>query len=274
MRFLSKQKKFQEPLDTAVFTTTFVMKEQSLITLITHELDGDWQFFGDDTFDNYETVAMVVSLEEIIEKDKSVLKVADLPLGYQATRASKSDDWVIEQIEYSEDEIAEMGFYCSDCGVYHSEIPMAYGAKAPYQYFQIPEEELEERCDLNEDFCVIDGKEFYHKGQIKIQVAEKEEYFAWNVWISISEEDFLKANELFFEENRVLQPPYSGKIATKLDCYPDTLGLDVLVYTQDVGIKPSIELVESNHPLFLEQESGIDMGRVSEFAKALVYTHN
>ncbi|KAA3439630.1 DUF2199 domain-containing protein [Rufibacter hautae] len=274
MNFAFKQKKFREPDNTAVFTTTFVMKEQSLITLVTHELDGDWQFFGNDLFEDVLTVAMVVSLEEIIMKDKTLLQVADVPIGYKATRTSKSEKWTIAKIEYEEDELAEMGFYCSVCDLYHRDVPMAYGAQAPYQYSNIPEEELEERSELNQDFCVIDGKEFYHKGQIRIKVSEKEEYFAWNVWVSISEADFLQANESLFEENRMLQEPYSGKLATSLECYPETLGLEVKMYTQEVGLIPSIELLESDHPLFLEQENGVDMARVIEFAKTIIYGHN
>lgn len=34
MRFFFSSKKFNEPLDTAVFTTTYVMKEKSLITIV------------------------------------------------------------------------------------------------------------------------------------------------------------------------------------------------------------------------------------------------
>ncbi len=87
-------KQFEDNLSTAVFTTTFVVKDKKDITYVTHESeDGAWQFFSNDEFDNYESVAMIVGLCEIIEIDKTVLDIADLPLGYAATRQSVSDKW-------------------------------------------------------------------------------------------------------------------------------------------------------------------------------------
>ncbi|WP_158643722.1 hypothetical protein [Pseudobacter ginsenosidimutans] len=48
MSFFFASKKFKEPLNTAVYTTVHVMKEDSPIVLVTHELDGHWQFLGSD----------------------------------------------------------------------------------------------------------------------------------------------------------------------------------------------------------------------------------
>ena len=61
--------------------------------------------------------------------------------------------------------------------------------------------------------------------------------------------------------------------ATQLDVYSDTLDLQVKVYTQQVGYRPSIELIETPHPLFFEQENGITMERVTSFAKQIIYDH-
>lgn len=88
-------KEFGDTLNTAVFTTRFVIIEKKEITYVTHDIeDGAWQFFSNDKFDNYEDVAMVVGLEEIIEIDKSLLEIIDLPLGYIATRQTVNDKWI------------------------------------------------------------------------------------------------------------------------------------------------------------------------------------
>ena len=92
-------KKFEDSLNTAVFTTAFVIKDKKEITYVTHEIeDGAWQFFSSDIFDNYEDVAMIVGLREIIELDKTVLDIADLPLGYVATRQSSNDKWTRKKL--------------------------------------------------------------------------------------------------------------------------------------------------------------------------------
>lgn len=42
---------------------------------------------------------MIVGLGEIINIDKSVLEIADLPMGYHAVRDSRNDEWVIGKTE-------------------------------------------------------------------------------------------------------------------------------------------------------------------------------
>jgi len=91
-------KKFKDSLNTAVFTTSFVARERKLITWVSHDIeDGAWQFFSDDDLDDFEKVAMIVSLEEIIYLDRSVLEIADLPQGYVATRLSSTGNWTIKK---------------------------------------------------------------------------------------------------------------------------------------------------------------------------------
>jgi hypothetical protein len=85
---------FKDPLNTAVFTTKYVVREKREITLVTHDIDdGAWQFLSNDI--NDPEFAMVVSFGEIIDIDKTVLEIADLPEGCTATRKSKNDEWVI-----------------------------------------------------------------------------------------------------------------------------------------------------------------------------------
>lgn len=91
-------KKFDESLNLAVFTSKFVILENKQIIYISHEIeDGCWQFLSNDEFENFEEVAMIVSLEEIIKLDETVLEVADLPLGYYATREKIGDKWIINK---------------------------------------------------------------------------------------------------------------------------------------------------------------------------------
>jgi hypothetical protein len=270
---LFRRKKFKEPLDARVFTSTHVMKEKSAIVLISHELDGDWQFMSADPISDYTKVAMVVSLGEIIKLDRTVLEVADLPAGYIATRKTEYARWEINKIEYTLEEMQQFGFYCSLCGQYHKNIPMVYGADAPVQYYLIAEDQRDKRCELTKDQCIIDGSFFFIRGHIEIEVEDSPDMFCWSVWVSIKKEDFEMTSELWDDENRILAPHYQGKIATSLEPYPDTVNLPAAVITREVGVVPKIEILESNHPLYFEQNNGIDMKRVVEFAGRLWYNH-
>ncbi len=97
---MKSNKVFPDSLNTAVFTTKFIVQDKKEITYVSHDFeDGAWQFFSDDNFDNYEEIAMILSLDEIIQIDNSVLEIADLPFGSVATRKSKTDNWTITRNE-------------------------------------------------------------------------------------------------------------------------------------------------------------------------------
>lgn len=91
-------KKFTESLDTAVFTTKYIMEQNHLITEVYHDSeDGAWQFFSNDIFDDFENVVMVVGLGEILEKDSTLFELADMPTGFFAFRDSLNSPWTIEE---------------------------------------------------------------------------------------------------------------------------------------------------------------------------------
>ena len=91
-------KEFTETLDTAVFTTKFVVEQKHLITKVYHDIDdGAWQFFSNDNYESFEKVAMVISLGEIIEIDSTILELADMPEGYLAERVSINSPWLIKE---------------------------------------------------------------------------------------------------------------------------------------------------------------------------------
>lgn len=87
-------KSFQESLDTAVFTTRFVLEQQSPVLMVYHYDDNCWQFSGKE--DNLaDEDFKVVSLGEIIELDKSVLDLCDMPINSEETRVDLKSTWRI-----------------------------------------------------------------------------------------------------------------------------------------------------------------------------------
>ena len=76
-----------------------VLKEGYPIIRVIHERDGDWQFLGDGR--NFqEEDAMVVSLKEIVEYDKTVSDIINMPEGKQAIRDSVGGIWHITDLEF------------------------------------------------------------------------------------------------------------------------------------------------------------------------------
>jgi hypothetical protein len=82
--------------NTAVFTTRFVVENNSPILYVTHDDDGDWHFMGDD--DITEEDAKLVSVKNILELDSSINDLPSLEEGYRAVRLVKKDSWEIYKI--------------------------------------------------------------------------------------------------------------------------------------------------------------------------------
>jgi hypothetical protein len=82
---------FEDPPNVAVITTRAVL-EGAAIVLVSHdEDDGGWQFLPDGPL--VEADGRVVALRSIWELDPTIAALADLPLGWQASRSLPGDPW-------------------------------------------------------------------------------------------------------------------------------------------------------------------------------------
>ena len=87
---------FADARNTASVTTTHIMHHGVPILLVTHDAeDGTWQFHHGDIMSMSD--ALLVALLEIYEHDPSVGELADLPLGWQATRDAVGQPWTRQQ---------------------------------------------------------------------------------------------------------------------------------------------------------------------------------
>jgi hypothetical protein len=82
---------FLEPQNVAVLTTGKVTSENQPILYVCHDDDGIWQFHTG--ADVNEKDARIVALSEIVKRDLSIFDLADLPMGWIATRKSQNQDW-------------------------------------------------------------------------------------------------------------------------------------------------------------------------------------
>jgi hypothetical protein len=88
---------FHEGKNRAVFTTRPVLRDGHPVLLVAHDPDGDWQFLCGTT--NRTEDAQVVSLGCILERDRTLAEVADLPEGWRASRRAKGAAWRREKAE-------------------------------------------------------------------------------------------------------------------------------------------------------------------------------
>lgn len=83
---------FDQPRNCASISLRSIVFEGAPILHITHDLDDhSWQFLGLD--DAREADACVISLEQAIALDPSILEVADLAPGWHAWRSAVEAPW-------------------------------------------------------------------------------------------------------------------------------------------------------------------------------------
>jgi len=142
---------------------------------------------------------------------------------------------------------ADHGFHCATCGLFHSGLPLSYGFGAPIQWKS--EFAAQPGYELGEERCVIAGRGFFIKGNIALPIIGRNDAFVWTVWVSLSERSFERARALWKDPNRMNEPPYFGWLSNSLPLYPETLNLKTSVQEEMPGVRPSVELEPTAHPL-------------------------
>jgi hypothetical protein len=82
-----------------VITTRQVMEEGWPILLVAHDAEEPrgWQFLNGNGDTEDRANGIPVHVEHVIERDASVVELADLPPGWQARRASEREQWIRER---------------------------------------------------------------------------------------------------------------------------------------------------------------------------------
>ncbi|NKQ23829.1 DUF2199 domain-containing protein [Streptomyces galbus] len=162
------------------------------------------------------------------------------------------------------------GFTCSRCGSHHAELPMNYAATAPYVWEPSFADSAD--CLLSSDQCVIQAQHYFVKGLVEIPITGSDEVFPWAAWVSLSRDNFSRSADLWDTTERETEEPYFGWLSTDLFLYsPSTINAKRGVHTRPIGQRPFIELEPTDHPLVVEQRTGITMERVRAIAEAVVH---
>jgi hypothetical protein len=78
--------------------------------------------------------------------------------------------------------------------------------------------------------------------------------------------------QLWETPGRESEPSYFGWLSTQLMTYsPTTINLKARLHTHPVGQRPTIELQPTDHPLAIEQRTGITQARVQQIAERLLH---
>lgn len=86
----------EEPKNKSVLTTSYVLCNDSPVTYVVYDEDGDWQLFGDDEVSDDEE-AYLVAVEEILEMEPALKKLPDMQPGQAVYREATNTRWFFEE---------------------------------------------------------------------------------------------------------------------------------------------------------------------------------
>jgi hypothetical protein len=151
-----------------------------------------------------------------------------------------------------------MSYVCATCGEAHEGLP-DLGFLAPDTYLEVPEAERDARTTLTEDLCTVradDGDHYFIRGLLQLPVHGETEPFGLGVWVSQS-----KANFERYAAEEEMSPTF-GWLGNHLPHHEETTFLlRTRVHFRAGGLRPTIELEPTSHPLAVEQRCGISLER-------------
>lgn len=162
---------------------------------------------------------------------------------------------------------------CKCCGKQFNTLPLDFGMSAPDHWFEIPERERKNRGRLSSDICIIDKKDRFVRGCLEVPILGHDDIFVWGVWVSLSAKSFARVHDLWNAEIIENEPPMFGWLCNNISIYPSTMLLKTHLHLRAGNARPLIELEPTDHPLAVEQRTGITLDRVQEIVAALSPRH-
>lgn len=96
---------FDEPVNTATFTTRHVMDGSLPVLEVFHDRDGEWQFLCGTTTEQADV--KLVCMGCVLERDASLFELSDLPPGWCADRAAPGESWIRDVFPEGDDDDEE-----------------------------------------------------------------------------------------------------------------------------------------------------------------------
>ena len=162
-------------------------------------------------------------------------------------------------------------YKCSCCNTVYENMPLCFGAEVPSFYNSIPAAERKKRVELEKSLCVIDQKHFFHRGSLIIPIIDNEDDLIFDVWTSISQDNFCKRMDLWNDPDRIKEEPYFGWLNTHILTYGNTLNIKCIAIEQELGCIPDIVVTEENHPLTIDQQNGITMDKALDIVSEILH---
>jgi len=133
----------------------------------------------------------------------------------------------------------------------------------------LSEDERKAMVQENADLFIINGKRFFIRAVLPLPVAERVTPYHIGLWVEVNQKDFERVYELWESPLQHLEPPVAATLANDIPLVPTTLGLAADLRLTGSSSRPEVIVQPCTHPLYVEQNDGIDAHRLSDYTRVL-----
>jgi hypothetical protein len=163
----------------------------------------------------------------------------------------------------------QVNFKCSDCGEMHpiSDIELTF--RRPDDIAALPIEEIEERCQFNDDIYILDKKRYFVRGLIPLPVRDRFEPYSIGAWAEVSLESFQRIYDLWESDTQTAEPPFKGILANLVPGANNSLGSTLELQLTGPTTRPKFLITELGTELAKQQSHGISEHKAHEYTKLI-----
>jgi hypothetical protein len=169
---------------------------------------------------------------------------------------------------------------CSVCGEPHEGLPLDWGFDAPAYWDEERAPPRSGNARRKRSLRVPGedekGHDYFVRGLIEFPIiygsTDDEAYFGIGAWASLSEEHFHWYLEHFEADGDEQGGTWFGWLSNSIPVYPETLNLRTDVVLLGRGLRPSIRIQPSDHPLSIDQQNGITLDHARELSATWMHS--
>lgn len=166
------------------------------------------------------------------------------------------------------------GWECANCDDLHVGLmALAAFAPDPWPHGETCEPNDALRFDgdfLSEDFCVLSGstqQNYLVRAVLEIPVHGLADKFSFGCWSTLSRENFDTYIAGFDDSDYPDWGPWTGWLCNSLETYIGDRPQSAYVHPQPDRQRPTLRIMDPDHPLAIDQDEGISIERLIEILR-------
>lgn len=158
---------------------------------------------------------------------------------------------------------------CACCGAELGDL-CDVGVELPSSIAELSEDERSRRATITDEVATLDDEHFFIRANIEIPVHGREHPWVITVWGTLARQNFEKVLDRWDDPARTELGPYFSWVCDTLPGFETTHALPAEMTIRGVGLKPTLRLEESDHPLSRAQHDGLAEHEATELCRGIL----